>query len=119
MRWLVGLGAIALALVLAVAFFPWNLLRGPLASYLTAQTGRNVVIHGDLDVKLAWHPWVDIHAISVANAEWSEHPIMFYADNVGMRVVPWSFFTRLRLPELRLASPGSSSRRARTASATG
>jgi len=105
MRWLVGLGAIALALVLAVAFFPWNLLRGPLASYLTAQTGRNVVIHGDLDVKLAWHPWVDIHAISVANAEWSEHPIMFYADNVGMRVVPWSFFTRLRLPELRLASP--------------
>lgn len=105
LRWLIWVGAIVLVLALVLALFPWNALRGPLASYLSAQTGRNVVIHGDLDVKLAWHPWVDIHGISVANADWSEHPVMFYADNVGMRVVPWSFFTRLRLPELRLASP--------------
>ena len=104
-RWLIGIAGAALALVLVVAFFPWNALRGPLESYLSAQTGRNVKIHGDLTVKLAWHPWVDIGAISVANADWSDLPIMFYVDHVGMRVVPLSFFTRLRIPELRLDSP--------------
>ena len=104
-HWLIGIAGVALALVLAVVFFPWNVLRGPLEGYLSAQTGRNVKIHGDMSVKLAWHPWVDIGAISVANAEWSDLPIMFYVDHVGMRVVPLSFFTRLRIPELRLESP--------------
>jgi uncharacterized protein involved in outer membrane biogenesis len=104
-HWLIGIAGVALALVLVVVFFPWNVLRGPLESYLSAQTGRTVRIHGDLSVKFAWHPWVDIGAISVANADWSDLPIMFYVDHVGMRVAPLSFFTRLHIPELRLDSP--------------
>ncbi len=62
-------------------------------------------IHGDLSVKMAWHPWVEMGGVSVDNAPWSELPVMLYVENVGLRVEPLSWFTRLRIPELRLDSP--------------
>jgi len=45
--------AVMVVVVIVIAlFFPWNLLRGPLASYVGHQLGRPVAIAGDLNVKL-------------------------------------------------------------------
>jgi len=98
------LGVVAL-LVLVLVLFPWNTLRGPLADYLSHKTGRTVKIAGDLTVKLAWHPWIDVRGIAISNAPWSDEPVMASVGRVGLRVVPLSYFTRLRIPEIEIDSP--------------
>ncbi|MEO6565825.1 MAG: AsmA family protein, partial [Casimicrobiaceae bacterium] len=105
--WRTLLGVVALFLVsfVVLLFFPWNTLREPFADYLTTKSGRKVTIDGDLSVKLAWHPWVEIRGLSIANAVWSDQPVMVAVDRIGMRVVPFSFFTRLRIPEIEFEAP--------------
>jgi len=108
-RWAVGafaaIVATLLLLFLVLLFFPWNTLRGPIANYYSAKTGRQVVIAGDLTVKLAWHPWIDVRGIAIANAPWSDQPVMASVERLGMRVEPLSYFTRLRIPEIELQAP--------------
>jgi uncharacterized protein involved in outer membrane biogenesis len=91
--------------LLVLLFFPWNTLREPIANYYSAKTGRQVVIAGDLTVKLAWHPWIDVRGIAIANAPWSDQPVMASVERLGMRVEPLSYFTRLRIPEIELQAP--------------
>jgi uncharacterized protein involved in outer membrane biogenesis len=68
-------GAIAtvilVVLALVVLFFPWNTLRGPVASYFTHRLHRQVTIAGDLRVHLGSPVRVDVDDVSVANAPWS------------------------------------------------
>jgi uncharacterized protein involved in outer membrane biogenesis len=105
-RWALGaLVALPVVLYLVLLFFPWNTLREPIANYYTAKTGRKVVIAGDLTVKLAWHPWIDVRGIAIANAPWSDQPVMASVERLGMRVEPLSYFTRLRIPEIELQGP--------------
>ena len=82
--WVVaGIAALLLVLVLVLLFFPWNALREPIANYYSEQTGRKVVIAGDLTVKLAWHPWIDVRGIAIANAPWSDEPVMASVERLG------------------------------------
>jgi hypothetical protein len=108
-RWALGLFAaivaILLVLFLVLLFFPWNTVREPFANYLSERTGRKVVIAGDLTVKLAWHPWIDVRGIAIANAPWSDEPVMASVERLGMRVEPLSYFTRLRIPEMEVQGP--------------
>jgi uncharacterized protein involved in outer membrane biogenesis len=108
-RWALGVlgtvAAIAVLLFLGLLFFPWNTLRQPIADYLSEKTGRTVVIAGDLTVKLAWHPWIDVRGIAISNAPWSDEPVMATVERLGMRVEPLSWFTRLRIPEVEIQGP--------------
>ena len=108
-RWALGalaaLVALLLVLFVILLFFPWNTLREPLANYYSEKTGRKVVIAGDLTVKLAWHPWIDVRGVAISNAPWSDQPVMASVERLGMRVEPLSFFTRLRIPELEIQGP--------------
>ena len=45
---------VLVALLLLVLFFPWNALRGPLASYASARFDRSMTLEGDLTVDLGW-----------------------------------------------------------------
>ncbi len=101
----IGIGALGAVLLLVLIFFPWNLLREPLADYLTAKTGRKVAIAGDLTVKLAWHPRIEVRGIAIANAPWSDEPVMASVHRIGVQVVPLSYFTRLRIPEIEIDRP--------------
>ena len=100
-----GLAALLLVLFLVLLFFPWNALREPIANYYSEQTGRKVVIAGDLTVKLAWHPWIDVRGIAISNAPWSDEPVMASVERLGLRVEPLSWFTRLRIPEMEIQGP--------------
>ncbi len=70
-------GAIAAGTVaivaLAVAFFPWNAFRGPLAHYFSRQLDRPVSI-GALDVRLGWTTHVRMENLTIGNAAWSHDP---------------------------------------------
>ncbi len=101
----VGLASLAALLVLALLVFPWNVLRGPLSTVASASLGRAVTVDGDIEVKLAWHPWIDIRDVSIANVEGSPERVMAHADRIGLRIVPLSWFTRLSIPEVELDSP--------------
>lgn len=109
LRWLIGIAATVVGLGIAVfvvlLLFPWNTLREPLANYLSEKTGRKVVLAGDLTVKLAWHPWIDVRGLAISNAPWSDEPVMASAERIGMRVEPLSYFTRLRIPEIEIVAP--------------
>jgi len=108
-RWALGafaaIVAMALVLFLVLLVFPWNALREPIANYFSEKTGRKVAIAGDLTVKLAWHPWIDVRGIAISNAPWSDQPVMASVERLGMRVEPLSYFTRLRIPEIELQGP--------------
>ena len=92
-------GAVAAAValvVLIVVFFPWNTLRGPLASFLAHRLHRPVAIGGDLRVHPGWTTRVEIDGLTIGNAEWSELQPMASAQRIALA---------FRLPSLFRLTP--------------
>lgn len=67
-----GLAAILLLLVLIIALLDWNMLRGPISSFASARTGRDVSIEGDLSAR-PWSlkPSATVEGLRIANPEWA------------------------------------------------
>src|SRR5690349_18064645 len=64
--------AVAAVLALAIAFFPWNVLRGPIAAHYSDHLQRKVQINGDLDVRLGLPTRIVVNDVSIANVAWSD-----------------------------------------------
>jgi AsmA family protein len=81
-------GAIALAVVVALAvalvFFPWNVLRGPVAAHFSDRLHRQVTIGGDLNVRLGLPVRVVAHDVSIANVSWSDVQPMARAQAIAL-----------------------------------
>ena len=103
---LIVLATVVVVAIVAMLFFPWNLLRGPLASYLSHELGRPVAIGGDLRVKLGWTPRIQIDDVSIGNATWSTDPQMAHVRTMGLRVELLSLLAGAPvIPELELVEP--------------
>ena len=76
--------AIVAVLVLVVVFFPWNALRGPVASYFSHRLHREVTINGDLRVHLGLPVRVDVGDVAIANAPWSDLQPMAHAARMEL-----------------------------------
>ena len=62
---------IAIAVAVFFALFSWDWFRGPLARYLSARTGRQVVIEGHLQVHpFSWQPWASVGGVRIGNPAW-------------------------------------------------
>ena len=62
---------IAIAVAVFFALFSWDWFRGPLARYLSARTGRQVVIEGHLKVHpFSWQPSASVDGVRVGNPGW-------------------------------------------------
>ena len=99
--------ALVIAAALFVALFGWNWLRAPLEKKVFAQTGRALLIKGELDVALGW-PWPRVHArqVSFANPAWAAQADMLTADEVAFSIhLPQLLAQRLKLSELHLVKP--------------
>jgi hypothetical protein len=77
---------------MALVFFDWNWLRGPLATYLSAKVGRPVRIEGNFHVALSTHPLLSADYLMVANAGWGSDPLMAAAQRVSLRLQLRSLF---------------------------
>jgi uncharacterized protein involved in outer membrane biogenesis len=81
-------GAIAAGIVVAVAllvtFFPWNALRGPVASYVGHRLHREVTINGDLRVHPGFPTRIEVNDFSIANAPWSDLQPMAHAARMEL-----------------------------------
>jgi uncharacterized protein involved in outer membrane biogenesis len=96
-----------LALILFLWLVNWNMLRGPIGRYASAQLHRHVELDGDLKVHLlTWTPTVSVGDIKVGQPEWAGKGQM--AD-VGRLVVSVRLLSllegRLVLPLLEIDHP--------------
>jgi len=91
-----AVAAAVVLVVLVVVFFPWNTLRGPLASFLEHRLHRPVAISGDLRVHPGWTTRVEIDGLTIGNAEWSEVQPMASAQRIALA---------FRLPSLFRLTP--------------
>ncbi len=69
MKWTGGTIVVAgAAIALFLAWFDWNMLRGPIARYASQQAGRDVRIDGNLHVRLlTWTPTATVEGLKVGN----------------------------------------------------
>jgi uncharacterized protein involved in outer membrane biogenesis len=70
MKW--GGGLLLLAIIVFLALFDWNMLRGPVSRYASFRLHRQVRIEGNLHVHLwSWTPRIDVGGLHIANTKWA------------------------------------------------
>ncbi len=107
LKWIgIVLGVLILAVVLFLAFFDLNRLRGPLSTMVSDKLERPFAIRGDLDVDWSWTPKITINEIELDNASWGSRPEMFTLDRAEVSLrIPDLFKGHLVLPEIRVSKP--------------
>jgi uncharacterized protein involved in outer membrane biogenesis len=75
--------ALIIAIALLLVLFPWNVLRGALASHVGARLHRDVAIDR-LDVHPGWTTRVELNGVTIGNAAWSQTQPMATFPSVVM-----------------------------------
>jgi len=105
------LAGIVLVLILFLLIFDWNMLRGPISRFASAQTGRTIAITGDLDVRpWSFKPTATFNGIVIDDPDWAGEGKTAQVERVTvqMEVLPLlrgrQILTRLevRKPDVRL-----------------
>lgn len=78
-KWLVGIAATLIVLVLGLYFFPWDLLREPINRHVTEQLGRRFEITQHLDVRPGLTSTVRAEGVEFSNPEWASDPYLVKA----------------------------------------
>lgn len=106
LKWIgIGLGALIVVLLLVVAFFPWNRLRGPLSRTLSADLHRQVGIAG-LHGSLFWHPHVQVSGLTISNPAWAGGGQMVSVQRIDLQLRFWPLLRgELVLPKVALIRP--------------
>ncbi|MEC5213409.1 uncharacterized protein involved in outer membrane biogenesis [Polaromonas sp. CG_9.5] len=105
-RWLAGLAALLVMLVLLVYFFPWDLLRGPINRYVSEQLGRRFEITQHLSVDVGRTTTVRAQGVEIANPEWAHDPYLLKATaaEFDIRLFPL-LFGKVVLSRISLTEP--------------
>ena len=77
MKWTAGIFAgLLAAIVLMIAFLDWNIMRRPIANYLSGRMHRDVRLAGDLNVKLfSWTPTAVVNDLVIAQPAWAAQSV--------------------------------------------
>lgn len=99
--------ATAVLVIVFIVLFDWNWFKAPIERRVSAETGREFSIGGDLDVDLGRVTTIRASALRFGNAPWSQEAIMASADHAEMDVEVWPliFQRSTRIPEIRLTKP--------------
>lgn len=105
-RWLVGIAAVLVVLVLVVVFFPWDLLRGPINRYVSDQLGRRFEITQHLSVRLGRTTTVRADGVEFANPEWASKPYLVKAAAAEFDIKLFPLLLgKVELPRIALTAP--------------
>lgn len=105
-RLLFGLTGLLVVLVLAVLFFPWDAMRGPIGNYVSGQLGRRFEITQHLSVNLGKTTTVRAEGVEFANPAWARDPYLLKASAAEFEILLWPLlFGKLELPRLSLVKP--------------
>jgi len=103
---LAGVAGFAVLCALLIAFFPWDVLRGPLNRYVSDKTGRHFEITRKLDVKLGRTTRILADGIEFANPQWARDPLLVKAESAQIDVELLPLFNhRIVLPRIELREP--------------
>ena len=92
LKWIgIVFGVLILVIVLFLAFFDLNMLRGPLSTMISDKLERPFAIRGDLNVAWSWTPKITINDIELDNVSWGSRRKMFTLDRAEVS---------LRIPDL-------------------
>src|SRR4030095_5528401 len=88
LRWGVAAAVVLLIGTLALAFdSDW--LKRPIERRVSAATGREFTIAGDLDIALDGTLRVNAEGIALGNARWARDPVMARARRIELELDPW------------------------------
>lgn len=107
-QWTAGLlVAPVLLVVLLIAIFGWNWLRGPIERMTLEKTGRELAINSDLMIKFGWPlPRIQAGMVTFANPAWAREKQMLAADEIEITIdLPQLFRQNIVLKEVRLQRP--------------
>lgn len=98
---------VLLAVVVLAATFNGNRLRPVISRSITAHTGREATIDGNLTLHLlSWTPSVQIERLSLKNPAWAANPVMFSAERISLTVTLLRLLRgQIVLPELVVTKP--------------
>jgi hypothetical protein len=101
----IGVGVLIIALVLIVAFFPWNKLRRPVAHMISADLGRPVSI-ASLHGSLFGHPHVQVSGFTIGNPAWAGGGRMVSIQRIDLQLRFWPLLRgEVVLPRVVLVRP--------------
>jgi AsmA family protein len=106
--WALGISSVLiLAVALFLAWFNWNMLRGPIAREASARTGRQVRIDGNLTVHLwSWTPSATVDGLKIGNPAWMGGGDVADVDRLTVSAKFWSLLAgRLDLPLVQADRP--------------
>ena len=102
--WVVGIVVVALAVLAAI--WDWNWFKGPIERQVSAATGREFRIEGDLRVRLGSTLRIGADGLRLANAEWAAERDMVNVGRLDVGVELWPLFRKqLVLPWIRVEKP--------------
>lgn len=102
----IAFGALLLALLIVVAVFDWNWIKGPLERTVTERTGREFRIEGPLDVDLGWPTRVHVEGVRFANPRWAAKPQMLELERADFALRIWPLLSgRIIIPDATLVAP--------------
>ena len=106
-KWIGGVaGALVVAVVLVVALFNWNWLRGPLESRLSAATGKDVTIAGPITGEYAWTPTITLSDIKILAPDWKPDPQVARIDKIEFQIELKKLLGgTVSIPTLRIEKP--------------
>lgn len=105
-KWLVALAGLLIGALVALYFLDWNLLRPFIVHRVTAVTGRNFAINGDLSVQLSLRPRIIANDVVIGNADWSSESNMAEIKRLDFRIdLPKLLTGRLDFPAITLSAP--------------
>ncbi len=99
--------ALIVGIVLFLAFFDWNLLRGPISRWASARYDRQIELNGDLDVKLlSWTPSVQVRDLRVGGPDWARERDTLRIDDLQASVRLRALFAgRIEMPLVAITRP--------------
>ena len=75
------------AVILFLLLFDWNMLRGPIGRWASARYDREIVLNGDLDVKLlSWTPSARVRDLRIGGPDWAREQDTLRVDDLQASV---------------------------------
>ena len=101
------IGLIVLALVIFLWLANWNMLRGPIGRYASAQTHRHIELDGDLKVHLlTWTPTVTVNGLKIGGPDWDSKNDTADVDRLIISVRFWPLLVgHVVMPVFELDKP--------------
>ena len=97
--------ALIAAVLLFLALFDWNLLRGPIGRWASNRYDREIELNGDLDVHLfSWTPSMQVRDVRIGGPDWARERDTLRVGDLQASVRLRSLFAgRIEMPRVAIA----------------